>query len=295
MAAQKRGLGKGLDALLGGGNAPAAVTSITPGAAAPAGDQPQQEVPVDLIDRSPYQPRREFDPEKLAELAQSIVAQGVIQPVVVRRLDSGRYELIAGERRWRAAQIAGLASVPVVVRAADDGQAMAMALIENIQREDLSPLEQANALKRLLDEFGMTHQEIAQAVGRSRAAVSNLIRLLDLNEDVKQLLTARALEMGHGRALLGLAGGAQSEAAAVVARKGLSVRQTEALVRRLSRPATATPPPAQLDPDVRRLQDDMAEMLGASVKIKPGKKGRGSIVIDYHSLDELDGILKHIS
>jgi len=285
MAAKKRGLGRGLDALLGGDEtAPAQ----------PGGAQGSlRHLGIDVIQRSRYQPRENFDSESLRELANSIRSQGVVQPVVVRPLDQGGYELIAGERRWRAAQLAGLQEIPVVVREVPEQAAMAMALIENIQREDLNPLEEARALDRLKNEFGLTHQEVADAVGRSRAAVSNLLRLIELTDEVKTQVEAGALEMGHARALLGLKDAEQSEAAREVVARGLSVRETENLVRRWeSRKARrrAAPKP---DPDIQRLQDDLSQRLGASVSIKD-TGGRGRVVIQYHSLDELDGILGRI-
>jgi ParB family chromosome partitioning protein len=288
MAAKKRGLGRGLDALLG------AVDDT---------DQPKQTqtgpsaLPIDLISRGRYQPRRNFDEDKLRELADSIAAQGVVQPVVVRPVDGDRYELIAGERRWRAAQLAGLSDIPAVIREVDDQTAMAMGLIENIQRDDLNPLEEAQALQRLTDEFALTHQQAAVAVGRSRAAVSNLLRLLDLNPEVKALIDQGKLEMGHARALLSLKGAQQSEAAAKVAAKGLSVRETEALVRKLAaapEAAPAKPQAAAEDPDVKRLLSDLSDRLGAKVQLKQGNAGKGQLIISYNSLDELDGILGHI-
>jgi len=286
---KKRGLGRGLDALLGVGHAERENREAAAGSVAT--------LPVDLIQRGRFQPRRDFNAESLQELADSIRAQGVVQPVVVRPLPGGRYELIAGERRWRAAQMADLHDIPAVVRDVPDQAAMAMGLIENIQRDDLNPLEEASALQRLLDEFGLTHQDVAEAVGKSRATVTNLLRLLELNEDVKAALEARQLEMGHARALLGLRGGAQSEAARLVVQKGLSVRETEALVRRLLE--RAEHPPAarsqvRLDPDIRRLQDNLCERLGARVEIRHAKSGKGQLVIAYGSLDELDGILDRI-
>jgi ParB family chromosome partitioning protein len=288
MAAKKRGLGRGLDALLGG-----VETASEP----PNKGTPTTTLPVDLIGRGRFQPRRNFDEDKLRELADSIAAQGVVQPVVVRPVENGRYELIAGERRWRAAQLAGLSDIPAVVREVDDQTAMAMGLIENIQRDDLNPLEEAQALHRLTDEFALTHQEAADAVGRSRASVSNLLRLLDLNPEVKALIDQRKLEMGHARALLALKGAAQSEAAAKVVAKGLSVRETEALVRKLSavgEEAPAKTKPAAEDPDVKRLLTDLSEKLGARVQLKQDKGGKGQLLIAYNSLDELDGILSHI-
>lgn len=222
----------------------------------------------------------------------------MIQPIVVRTLEGGRYEILAGERRWRASQQAGLSEIPVVIREADDQSAMAIALIENIQRADLNPLEEASALQRLLGEFGLTHAQIAEAIGRSRASVTNLLRLLELNDDVKRALERGQLEMGHARALLGIKGPRQSAAASQVTSRGLSVRETERLVRQIqqeeegrSTPATR---PVAIDPDVLRLQDDLADRLGAPVQIQPGNRGGGRLVIAYHSLDELDGILAHI-
>ncbi len=285
----KRGLGRGLDALLG--NVPPVKDRSGEGAGAPA------KIAVDLIGRGRFQPRRHFDEDSLRELADSIAAQGVVQPVVVRpAAEPGRYELIAGERRWRAAQLAGLAEIPAVIRDVDDQAAMAMALIENIQRDDLNPLEEAQALHRLLEEFGLTHQEIARAVGKSRTTVTNLLRLLELEPGVKALLEEGALEMGHARALLALEGEAQLQAAREVARKGLSVRQTEALVRRLRSGETARPAaaPAEPDPDVRRLLQELGERLGAPVELKQERGGRGRLVIRYNSLEELEGILAHI-
>jgi ParB family chromosome partitioning protein len=288
MATKKRGLGRGLDALLGG---------VEEASEAPKKGAPTSTLPVDLIGRGRYQPRRNFDEDKLRELADSIAAQGVVQPVVVRPVEDGRYELIAGERRWRASQLAGLSEIPAVVREVDDQTAMAMGLIENIQRDDLNPLEEAQALHRLTDEFSLTHQEAADAVGRSRASVSNLLRLLDLNPEVKALIDQKKLEMGHARALLALKGGMQSEVAAKVAAKGLSVRETEALVRKVlsaGSEAPAKPKPVAEDPDVKRLITDLSDKLGARVHLKQGKGGKGQLLIDYNSLDELDGILGHI-
>lgn len=291
----KRGLGRGLDALLGGAQAPARNRSeegaITSGAPAM--------LAIDLVDRGRFQPRRHFDEDKLRELADSIAAQGVVQPVVVRpAAEPGRYELIAGERRWRAAQLAGLAEIPAVIREVDDQSAMAMGLIENIQRDDLNPLEEAQALHRLLEEFELTHQQIAQAVGKSRTTVTNLMRLLELNPDVKEHVEQGALEMGHARALLALDGDLQSQAAAQVVKKGLSVRETEALVRRYKEqggePERQKPATPELDPDVRRLLRDLTDRLGAPVQLKQGEGGKGKLIISYNSLDELEGIMSHI-
>jgi ParB family chromosome partitioning protein len=294
MAAKKRGLGRGLDALLGGVQNESAPVPTSGGEV----KEHLNRLPVDLIQRGRYQPRREFDPDALRELADSIAAQGVIQPVVVRPVENERYELIAGERRWRAAQQAGLDEIPVVIKEVTEEAAMAMGLIENIQREDLNPLEEANALSRLLHEFGLTHQEVAKAVGKSRTTVTNLLRLLELNEDVKQLVETRRLEMGHARALLGLQGEAQSKAADQVVKRGLSVRETERLVRRLQGEAVESARPSRPavaeDPDIRRLINDLSEKLGARVDLQQGSKGRGKLVIGYNSLDELEGILEHI-
>jgi ParB family chromosome partitioning protein len=264
-------------------------------------------LPLDLLQRGRYQPRIDMRPETLEDLASSIRAQGVIQPVVVRPLGPAggaagteRYEIIAGERRWRAAQIAGLAEIPAIIRRVPDEAAIAMALIENIQREDLNPLEEARALDRLIREFGVTHQQAADAVGRSRAAVSNLLRLLDLAPEVAAMVEKRELEMGHARALLGLATRRQqSEVGGLVAKKGLSVRETEALVRRLANPGpasgsgTAAAPPR--DPNVEQLETRLADTLGAQVAIEhSARSGKGRVVVSYNSLDELDGILAHI-
>lgn len=296
--AKKRGLGRGLDALLGGAQASAPeVSESTPAQSSPAAAASPSSMPVDKIQRGRYQPRRHFDEDKLRELADSIAAQGMVQPIVVRAVENGMHEIIAGERRWRAAQLAGLADVPVVVKEVDDQTAMAMALIENIQRDDLNPLEEATALHRLLDEFGLTHQQVAQAVGKSRTTVTNLIRLLDLNPDVKALVDQGALEMGHARALLALKDGLQSEAAAQVVKKGLSVRETEALVRKLTNREEnkpAKPAHQEEDPDIRRLLEDLTDRLGAKVAIKQGSAGKGRLEISYNSLDELEGILAHI-
>ena len=279
--ARRSGLGRGLDALL---PADAAALAQAPrdGASAPT------ELPVDRLFRGRYQPRRAIREEGIAELAQSIRAQGVIEPVIVRPRPGGGYEIIAGERRWRAAQQAGLATVPVIVRDVDDRRAVAMALIENVQREDLGPLEEAAALKRLLDEHGLTHEALAAAVGKSRTAVTNTLRLLKLAPGVRRHIDAGALEMGHARALLPLPEADQEAAAQRVVAGGLSVRQTEALVKRLLRGPAETPAP---DPDTRRLEQRLSDDIGARVSIVNQKGGKGRIVIRYGSLDELDGIL----
>ena len=260
-------------------------------------------LPVDLLQRGKYQPRADMRPESLGELADSIKSRGLVQPILVRPLprpnptESQRYEIIAGERRWRAAQMAGLAEIPAVIRDVPDEDAVAMALIENIQREDLNPLEEARALLRLIEEFGLTHQAAAEAVGRSRAAVSNLVRLMELTDEVKEMLEHRQIEMGHARALLGLATRRQQiEVATLVAKKSLSVRDTESLVRRIINPKAAesgTPAAAQ-DPDIHRLETEIAEKLGAKVAFQHAVSGKGKLIVSYNSLDELEGILAHI-
>ena len=284
MTTRKKRLGRGLDALLS--------TEIDGEAAA---ETALREVPVDLIQPGRYQPRSAMDSEKLGELADSIRAQGVVQPIVVRPVGAGDYEIVAGERRWRAAQMAGLHEIPAVIRDVSDQVATAIGLVENVQREDLNPLEEARALNRLLGEFSLTHQEVADAVGRSRVTVTNILRLLELRADVKKLLDKGQLEMGHARALLGLEGAAQSKAAREVARRGLSVRETEAMVRRLQKangnPKTGTRPQ---DPDIRRLQDQLSEKLAARVRLQHQASGKGKVVIEYTSLDELEGILRKI-
>jgi ParB family chromosome partitioning protein len=294
---KRRGLNRGLDSLLGGSakslqeDTEKAVSVETA-----KSDNSLQNLAVDRIERGRYQPRSDFNSEALQELADSIKAQGVVQPVVVRPLSSrpGHYELIAGERRWRAAQLAELHEIPAVIRDVTDQQAMAMGLIENIQRQELNPIEEAGALKRLIDEFALTQQEAAEAVGRSRVSVANLLRLLTLEPEVKAMLEEGKLEMGHARALLGLLGTAQREAAHKVAARGLSVRETEQLVRKASQPAKPKTP-NKLDPDTKKLQDDLSEKLGAKVQFQHSSSGKGKMVIQYNSLDELDGILNHIS
>ena len=277
---RKRGLGRGLDALLGG---VAMAGPPTPG-------ESLAQLPVEQLRRGRYQPRLRMDPEALAELAESIRTQGVVQPIVVRPWE-GDYEIIAGERRWRAAQMAGLREVPCLVRQVPDQAAMAIALIENNQREDLNTMEEAGALARLQREFSLTHEQIAATVGRSRVAVTNLLRLNELEPPVKTLLEQGSLEMGHGRALLGLKGGEQCEAAALVVRRGLTVRQTEALVRRMQQP---TGPDKTPDPDLARLEQDLSERLGTPVAIQD-RGGKGAVRIEYHSLDQLDGLLARLA
>ncbi len=251
---------------------------------------------IDRIQRGKYQPRQVFDQKTLEELADSIRAQGIVQPLVVRP-EGSHYELVAGERRWRAAQLAGLQKVPVVVRELDAHAAAAIALIENIQREDLNPLEEASAFLRLIEEFDLTHQQVADSVGRSRATVSNFLRLLDLADEVKDQINRGLLDMGHARALLALIRHDQIEVARVVVNRGLSVRETEALVKKTlaSQNKTTAKKPAAADPDIRRLESNLSEKLGAAVRIKPGKKGSGQLVIHFHSAAELDGIIDHLT
>ncbi|AKV98700.1 chromosome partitioning protein, ParB family [Marinobacter sp. DSM 26671] len=290
MAAKKRGLGeRGLGALLAG-------SKVNLDQELKDHDGELREVPIDLIQRGRYQPRRDMDPAALQELADSIRQQGVMQPVVVRPIAEGRYELIAGERRWRATQMAGLDSIPAIIRDVPDEAAIAMALIENIQRENLNPIEEAFALQRLQDEFGLTQAQVAEAVGKSRTTITNLLRLIGLSEDVRIMLEHGDLEMGHGRAMLTLAPELQMQVAKQVVAKSLSVRQTEALVRRVQQetPDSKSRKKGVVDPNIRALQDDLAERLGARVSIDHGQRGKGKLVIEYSSLDELDGILGHI-
>lgn len=267
-----------------------------PGKPASRDDSEMRALPIDLIQRGRYQPRMDMRTETLQELAESIRAQGIVQPVVVRRLpEQGRYELIAGERRWRAAQIAGLQEIPAVIREVPDQAAMSMALIENIQREQLNALEEAAALSRLVEEFGLTHQEAAEAIGRSRAAVSNLLRLLDLAEPVKRMLEVGDIEMGHARALLALSGETQVVAANRIVSSGMSVRDAERLVRQFLKTAgQRRGGHREKNADIRRLEHDISERLGAKVEFRHGSKGKGRLTIRYNSLDELDGILAHI-
>jgi ParB family chromosome partitioning protein len=306
MAAKKRGLGRGLDALLGPvarqqpEHNPAPELKAVPAvddtdSRMPAADRSLRSLPVEIIQRGKYQPRIDMHPESLRELADSISEQGVVQPIVVRSIGAGRYEIIAGERRWRAAQQAGLHEIPAVIREADDRAAIAIALIENIQRENLNPLEEARALKRLIEEFEMTHEQAAQAVGRSRAAVSNLLRLLDLEGAVKEMVERGELEMGHARALLALDPASQVKAAREIVTRGLTVRATERLVQQLQHPKRPKSiSVASRDPDIQRLETRLADILGAGVLIRQSGNGKGRLEIRYNSLDELDGILEHI-
>ena len=279
--AKLKGLGRGLDALLSGENGQAT--------------DALQSLNVDLLQPGRYQPRTQMDEASLNELAESIRQQGVIQPVLVRPVADGRYEIIAGERRWRAARRAGLADIPAVVREVPDESALAMALIENIQRENLNPLEEAAGIQRLIDEFRMTHEVAAQAVGRSRSAVSNLLRLLALPATVQALIMDGRLDMGHGRALLALPPSRQLEAAEVVAHKGLSVRETERLVGRWLKPVGAVPVAHGKDPDISALEEELSEKLGTVVSVShSAKRGGGKLVIHYASLDQLDGVLARL-
>ena len=283
MALKKRGLNRGLDALLGEVSA-TKEDSVK---------QHVQALPIEAMQRGKYQPRKDINPEELQELSDSIKAQGIIQPVVVRKISADKYEIVAGERRWRAAQLAGLQEVPVVIKDIDDRTAMAVALIENIQREDLNPLEEAEALRRLLDEFQMTHQQIADAVGKSRVTVTNLLRLMDLHPEVKKLLIGKQLEMGHARALLGLEGQKQIAAALKIVKEGLTVRAAERLVKESQTGAKAQKPKI-VDNDTLRLQEDLTSRLGAKVLINHKDTGAGKLIIAYSSLEELDGILGQI-
>lgn len=288
MVIKKRALGRGLDALLGMG-ADQVVTEER------NGDQLKL-IPIDLIQRGRYQPRVDMKTESLQELAASIKSQGIIQPILIRAIDGpNRFEIIAGERRWRAAQLAGLHEIPVIVRNISDEVSASIALIENIQRENLNPLEEAEGLHRLVHEFGLTHEDVAEAVGRSRAAVTNLLRLRDLHAEVKKMLERGDLEMGHARALAGLPIAMQAHAASRIVAAGMSVRQAEKLVKDLRSPKQTEPlPTAPVDPNVRQLEVDLSERLGAGVQIRYGRNGKGSLLINYNSLDELDGILAHI-
>jgi ParB family chromosome partitioning protein len=282
---KKKGLGRGLTALLGNSDVEAMIEAKN--------DNELRHIDVDLIERGPWQPREHFDEETLQELADSIAQQGVVQPIVVRQKSHNRFEIVAGERRWRASQKAGLSQIPAVIKTFDDQTAAAVSLIENIQRENLNPLEESTALKRLIDEFEMTHQQVADTVARSRATVTNLLRLQDLNPDVKTLLAMRDIEMGHARALLAIDGMEQSSVAKDVARKGLSVRETEALIRKISAPVKKSKV-SRKDPDIIRLEERLTEQLGTQVHIKQKGKGKGTLEIAYANLDVLDGILKKI-
>ncbi len=291
MSSKARGLGRGLDALLGTGNKGAKIEEPAPGDVLTT-------LPLDQLQAGKYQPRQHFDGNALDELAESIKAQGVIQPILVRSVGKDRYEIIAGERRWRAAARAGLAEVPVVLRKADDRAVIAMSLIENIQREDLNPLEESRALARLIDEFALTHLQAAEAVGRSRAAVSNLLRLIELPEAIRALLEARQLEMGHARALLTLAPQAAVALAQQAATEGWSVREVERRAQELAAgrlPQTKrTAQPAKRDADVVRLERELGDLLGTRVEVQSGRGGKGKLVLHFHGNDTLDGLIERL-
>ncbi len=279
--ARHKALGRGLDALLGGH---------------PKGRQEEvlAQLPVESLAPGKYQPRTRMDQAALAELAESIRARGVIQPVVVRPVGQDRYEILAGERRWRAARMAGLDRLPAVIREVPDEAALGIGLIENIQREDLNPIEEASGLKRLIDEFALTHEQVASAVGRSRAGVTNLLRLLELAPPVQAMVQDGRIDMGHARALLTLSRGRQVELAGIVAERGLSVRETERLAQETAAAPRAARPAPRLDADSRRLEEELAESLGATVRLKPRQGGKGAVVIEYGSLEELEGLLERL-
>ena len=297
MTSKRQSLGKGLDALLGieegddnflsGALSSEATSQLT-------ADGALQQLPVEFLQRGQYQPRRDLNPEALQELANSIAAQGVMQPIVVRPVGDNRYEIIAGERRWRATQQAGLDSIPAIVRNVSDEATIAMALIENIQREDLNAMEESLALLRLQDEFSLTQQQVADAVGKSRSAVTNLMRLASLEQAVQQQLERGELELGHAKCLLGLEGNAQISAARTVAANAMTVRQTEALIKKLQNPSTPSTNSVTTNPDIARLQEELSEKLGASVNIQHSVKGSGKLIFKYNTVDELDGILAHL-
>ena len=297
MSAKKRGLGRGLDALLTDSASAAARheearhAQTLPEAAADKGDL--RNLPVEFLTPGRYQPRKDMAPDALEELANSVRAQGIIQPVVVRELARDKYEIIAGERRWRAAQLAGLDTIPCIIKDVSDEATIAIALIENIQREDLNAMEEATALQRLQDEFNLTHQGVADAVGKSRTTVTNLLRLNNLNEEVKILLERGDIELGHAKVLLAAEGQLQNDLAKIIVAKALTVREAEKLVNKALNPAESKPVQAP-DPNVQQLEARLSERLGANVAISHNRKGKGKVVISYASLDELDGILAHI-
>ena len=287
---KRKGLGRGLDALLGAGE-----DDTEEGMTLSSQDTLKQ-IPVEFMKRGKYQPRRDMHPEALEDLANSIRVQGVMQPIVVRPVGVDSYEIIAGERRWRATQLAGLETIPAIIRDVPDESAIAMALIENIQREDLNAIEEAQALIRLQQEFELTQQQVADAVGKSRTTITNLMRLMSLEQEVQTLLEHGDLEMGHARALLGLEGRVQQEAARTAVAKGMTVRQTEALVRHLQQQQEQPESTEnhRIDPDIKCLQDKLSDQVGASVSIQHNAKGKGRLILKYNSLDELDGIIAHI-
>ncbi len=288
MSAKRRGLGKGLGALMGDIRPVLNESNVT-------SSSELRNLPIDIIQRGKYQPRIDMKQDALEELANSIRAQGVVQPIVVRAVSDKKFEIIAGERRWRASQLAGLQDIPAVVRDVPDETAIAIALIENIQREDLNPIEEANALQRLIEEFSLTHQEAAEAVGRSRTSVTNLLRLLDLHQDVNMMLVQGELEMGHARALLSLSEKEQRQAAIKVVRRDLTVRETERLVRSMLTGSDYPEKPSHIDPDIKKLEETLSEKFGAVLKVQHNSRGKGRVTIHYNSLDELDGILAHLN
>ncbi|MCX7075121.1 MAG: ParB/RepB/Spo0J family partition protein [Methylococcales bacterium] len=281
MTMKKRGLGRGLDALLG--DVPVAEKSTNTSA--------QQTLPIELLQRGKYQPRKDMNAEKLQDLANSIAMQGIVQPIVVRHISPEQYEIVAGERRWRAAQLAGLQDVPVIIKEMDDRTAMAIALIENIQREDLNVLEEAEALQRLLIEFEMTHQQVADAVGKSRTTVTNLLRLLELVPEVKKMLINKQLEMGHARALLPLTPEQQVIAARKITNEGMSVRLAEKLVKDIQQPPKVQAKNTRIDTDVLLLQNDLSAKFSVKVQVERNENGKGKLIIHYSTFDELEGIL----
>lgn len=292
---QRRGLGKNLSELLS--ISPESFAEVK-GEQTAAAQHPSAiqivYIPVEKLQRGKYQPRKDIDVEALEELASSIKAQGLLQPIVVRAIDDTRYEIIAGERRWRAAQIAGLTEIPAIIRDVSDQATMAFALIENIQRENLNPVEEAVAIQRLIDDCQLTHQEVADTLGKSRATISNLLRILSLNTDVRTMLEHGDIEFGHAKVLLGLKGPSQSQAAKIVVGRGLSVRETEHLVKKMLSPAASLRLEKAIDPDVKDLQTMLSDKLGSPVKIHYNAKGKGKLVLSYSSLDELENILSHI-
>ncbi|MGB0473108.1 MAG: ParB/RepB/Spo0J family partition protein [Porticoccaceae bacterium] len=293
MATKRQSLGKGLDALLGIAEDINADQKLASDGRAET-DGGLQKIPVEFLQRGEYQPRREFNSDSLQELADSIASQGMIQPIVVREIADHKYEIIAGERRWRAAQLAGLDTVPAIVREISDQTTIAVALIENIQREDLNAIEESQALIRLQDEFNLTQQQVAEAVGKSRSAVTNLMRLASLQPAVQQQLERGDIELGHAKCLLALEGESQILAARTVASEGLTVRQTEVLVKKLQNPQNQQKPKTTINQDIVNLQNQLSDKLGAAVKIQHGAKGSGKLTISYNSVDELDGILGHL-
>lgn len=293
MPTKRQSLGKGLDALLGLAEEINADQTIAADNT-PLKDSELKQIPVEFLQRGEYQPRREFNSESLQELADSIASQGLIQPIVVREIAQNKYEIIAGERRWRAAQLAGLDTVPAMLREISDQATIAIALIENIQREDLNAIEESQALIRLQDEFNLTQQQVAEAVGKSRPSVTNLMRLASLQPLVQQQLERGDIDLGHAKCLLSLEGDTQILAARTVASDGLTVRQTEALVKKLQSPNPHKKNSSTPNQDIVNLQTQLSEKLGAAVKIQHGSRGSGKLTISYNSVDELDGILSHL-